>query len=89
MTGDPIATLRAYSNPRDAGPLLEAIAELERRARIEARRDAFLAKGGRLRHEFDGTYHGAALSLGARTWLGADSDYHTALEAALNAAGAP
>lgn len=60
-----------------------AVAELERRAGIEARRDAYgrehcvrWLRGGRVEVEYE---------LGAA----AGSDYHSALEGALNAAGAP
>lgn len=98
---DPIATLRVYSDATASADGLEALAELERRARIEARRDAWLAKDpwpgvdGDYRHvrhvkTDDGSHH--VELWGSRrygAYCGRGPDYHTALESALNAAGAP
>lgn len=107
---DPIATLRGATEPflRDTwsdtrASVLAALAELERRARIEARRDAF-AKGKdgfeaawrpgaermtlRWTTEWE-THEGAFFGHTPHAFSGDSPDYHTALEAALNAAGAP
>jgi hypothetical protein len=123
MTG-PMLSLREYvaalgMKPAcDVGRSVErnamaAIAELERRARIEARRDAWLVTKGRIapgvccvehtsgpadedsdtiEHTVDLTVLTleAAATSGPFTLVGSGDgpDYHTALEAALNAAGA-
>ncbi len=92
---DPIATLRRLwidgGEPGDYSDL--ALAELERRARIEARRDAFLddCRVVEIRHFIDVGMHTVHIQgLGYTRLVSASGpDYHIALEAALNAAGAP
>lgn len=97
----PIATLREFVSDDGTFPsredILAAIAELERRARIEARRDAWLASNAlsrTLSHEIDcDGIHTVTLMQRVRHagvfWSAEGPDYWTALEAALNAAGAP
>ena len=102
---DPIATLRAYLEGPMVGTLeaalqfneaCAAVVELERRAKIEARLDEWLAadtaRDVRFRRLANGAYSVRLVS----HWegfppssTGGGPDYHTALEAALNAAGAP
>lgn len=85
LTG-PLTVLHAYFSHVRQPSTVEAraaVAELERRAALEARRDAYgrehcvrWLRGGRVEVEFE---------LGA----GQGPDYLAALEAALNDAGAP
>jgi hypothetical protein len=95
---DLIATLRAYlGNTNDMllyNEAVGALIELERRARIEARRDSYLASkpGLRCAHRIEGGFHWICFFvLGERQKRPVfdGPDYHTALESALNAVGAP
>lgn len=102
---DPIAALRraqeqsCHCGCLDGGPSTEsmgggaALEELERRARIEARRDDF---GASYVHKRDvsprpgdpvAPHYVYLFTDGGHSGVG--PDYHSALEAALNAAGAP
>lgn len=89
---DLIATLRtAMGNDGDIDAGFAALDELERRARIEARRDTWLKTDSRysvFARVVDGRYY-VTLSDGTRSVgaKGTGPDYWTALEAALNAAG--
>jgi hypothetical protein len=100
---DPIATLRASAHdcltPEHYGPceVCAALAEFERRARIEARRDAYAMNSGvafvhrppiLTKTSAFGLEHHEVRIHGTRIG-GRGPDYHTALEAALDAAGAP
>jgi hypothetical protein len=97
---DPIATLRELA--KECGPspwgvlIMPALAEIERRARIEARRDSAAADGWSSIHKRNVSPHpGLPIAdhyvyiFAPRPASGTGPDYHTALEAALNAAGAP
>jgi hypothetical protein len=93
---DSVAVLRrlVYLNDTDDDDLVEAaIAELERRARIEARRDAYLSRfwPDDIRHLYDRGSHIVQVYDHDDHMVasGTGPDYHTALERALDAAGAP
>lgn len=107
MATDPIATLRTIAEKHPAAcdmyeragyNFREAIAELERRARIEARLDKYVGDPTRCRSavfEVDGDTYRVALWEGRWDDFYDDADFYSgpdrwsALEAALNAAGAP